>query len=383
MKISGTHLANASKTIEINQMFNNYRHRFLKAGNACKDLICTQEWPKEKLSIVLELAAEMKQSRFSDEWADVLAMRTVLLLFCNSSTRTRLSFETAITELGAHPIFMSSGMGWFPTPERKGESIEDSAQVVSGYVAGMGIRLGFHEYGYYGEGNSIIREYAKWATVPVINMADDKFHPCQGLADVMAWMEWFGNKSTQKLDLNSLSRKTILFTWAQGSQGGEKGSARPWNSIQESLLIASRFGMNIILARPDGYDLDPEVYRWVTENCEKCETTFVVVNDSLTGYEHADVVYSRNWASSDAYQNGSFQRKSEVEKAAFHSGWITTVEKMALTNNAIFTHPMPVDRGAEVVDEVASGPNSVIYQVAKNRLHVQKALVALLCAPTE
>jgi len=104
------------------------------------------------------------------------------------------------------------------------------------------------------------------------------------------------------------------------------------------------------------------------------ETTFTVINDPQSGYKNADVVYSRNWASSEAYQDGCFQKKREMEKAFLHHGWITTVEKMSLTNNAIFTHPMPVDIGSEVVDEVASGSNSVIYNVAKNRLHVQKAL---------
>lgn len=359
-------------------MIANFHNRFLNAGTYSKDLICTQEWPKEKLEIVLELAAEMKRNRFSEDWSNALAFRSILLLFQNSSTRTRLAFEAAITELGANPIYMSPEMGWFPTDTRKGESIEDSAQVISGFTAALGIRLGFHEYAYYGAGNAIIREYAKWARVPVINMADDKFHPCQGLADVMGWMEWFGNRVKCGIDIHSLKGKTILFTWAQGSQGGAKGSTRPWNSIQESLLIASRFGMHVILARPDGYDLDPEVYDWVRENCHENNTTFTVVNDSQSGYNEADVVYSRNWASSDAYQNGSFQKQLEMEKASLHSDWITTVAKMAATKGAIFTHPMPVDRGFEVENEVASGANSVIYNVAKNRLHVQKALLALL-----
>jgi N-acetylornithine carbamoyltransferase len=359
-------------------MIANFQDRFLNAGNFSKDLICTQEWPKKKLEIVLELAAEMKRNRFSEQWSNVLPQRSILLLFQNSSTRTRLAFEAAVTELGANPVYMNSEMGWFRTNERKGESIEDSAQVISGFMAALGIRLGFHEYAYYGAGNAIIREYAKWASVPVINMADDKFHPCQGLADVMGWMEWFGDKNKASIDIHSLKGKTILFTWAQGSQGGAKGSARPWNSIQESLLTASRFGMHIILARPDGYDLDPVVYDWVRGNCHGNKTTFTVVNDSQSGYKDADVVYSRNWASSDAYQNGSFQKQLEIEKASLHSGWITTVEKMAATKRAIFTHPMPVDRGFEVENEVASGPNSVIYNVARNRLHVQKALLALL-----
>lgn len=359
-------------------MFTTYRNRFLNSGTYTKDLICTQEWPKEKLQIVLELAAEMKKGRFSNEWDDLLSKRSFLMLFHNASTRTRLSMEAAITELGAHSVYMNPEMGWFQNAQRKGESVEDIAQVISGYMAGIGIRMGFHEYAYYGAGNEIIREYAKWASVPVINMADDKFHPCQGLSDIMGWMEWFGRKETENIDMDVLKGKIILFTWGQGSQGGEKGSTRPWNSIQESLLIASRFGMYIILARPEGYDLDPKVYQWVHENCQLNGTTFTITNDPQAGYKDADIVYSRNWASSEAYQDGCFQKKREMEKTAIQHGWITTLDKMALTNNAIFTHPMPVDRGSEVVDEVASGSNSVIYNVAKNRLYVQKALLGLL-----
>lgn len=359
-------------------MFNTYCARFLSAGSSVKDLICTQEWPKEKLQIILELAAQMKKNRFSDEWANTLSKRSFLMLFFNASTRTHLSFAAAVTELGGNGVYMNPSMGWFANSERKGESIEDAAQVISGYMAGVGIRIGFHEFAYYGAGNEIIREYAKWANVPVINMADDKFHPCQGLADVMGWLEWFGNKTSENINMNAIKGKTILFTWGQGSQGGEKGNARPWNSIQESLLIASRFGMNIILARPDGYDLDPQVYQWVRENCQANDATFNIINDLDNGYKNVDIVYSRNWASSTAYQDGCFQKKLEMEKAALHPGWITTLERMRLTNNAIFTHPMPVDRGFEAVNEVASGPNSVIYKVAENRLHVQKALLSLL-----
>lgn len=359
-------------------MLNAYRDRFINAGVSTKDLICTQEWPKEKLQIVLELAAEMKKSRFSEEWSTFLSKRSFLMLFFNSSTRTRLSFEAAVTELGGNPVYMDSSMGWFPNAERKGESTEDAAKVISGYMMGMGIRVGFHEYAYYGAGNEFIRDYAKWASIPVINMADDKFHPCQGLADVMGWLEWFGKDDLGSINIDALKGKTILFTWGQGSQGGEKGNSRPWNSIQESLLVASRFGMNIVLARPDGYDLDPQVYQWIRENCRANGGVFNIINDPDSGYQGVDIVYSRNWASSSAYQDGCFQRNLEIEKASLHPNWITTTDRMALTNNAIFTHPMPVCRGFEVVDEVASGPNSVIYTVAENRLHVQKALLGLM-----
>jgi N-acetylornithine carbamoyltransferase len=102
-----------------------------------------------------------------------------------------------------------------------------------------------------------------------------------------------------------------------------------------------------------------------------------VVHDADSGYEGAHVVYSRNWVSAAAYQDGVLQKQAEIEKAMAYQGWTTTAERMAQTDNGIFTHPMPVDRGSEVTDEVASGPRSAIYDIAENRLHVQKAVMAL------
>jgi N-acetylornithine carbamoyltransferase len=135
--------------------------------------------------------------------------------------------------------------------------------------------------------------------------------------------------------------------------------------------------MNVTVARPDGYDLDPEVYEWTKANCAETGTSFSVVNDPETGYDGAHVVYSRNWVTADAYQDGALQKKAEIEKAITIPGWTANAERMARTDNAIYSHPMPIDRGTEVTDEVASGPRSAIYDIAENRLHVQKAVMAL------
>ena len=216
----------------------------------------------------------------------------------------------------------------------------------------------------------MLREYALWSGVPIVNMADDRFHPCQGMADVMGWAEWLG-EGPGRPDFTALQGKNFLLTWGSGAL------ARSWCSVQEALLVASRFGMNVTIARPDGYDLDPEVYRWTKQNCDKYGTGFELIDDPESGYDGAHVVYSRNWVTADAYQDGALQKQIEIEKAMAFQGWTTTAERMARTQNAIFTHPMPVDRGSEVTDEVASGPRSAIYDIAENRLHVQKAAMAL------
>jgi ornithine carbamoyltransferase len=335
-----------------------------------RDFIVSQEWSLPELWALLDLAAKMKRERFAPRWTQVLEHKTFLMFFYNPSVRTRLSFEAAATELGGHAQFMTPSAGRFKTEKQAGETIEDAAKVMARYVAGIGIRILEDKVPYYGAGNEMLREYAYWADVPIINMADDRFHPCQGMADVMGWAEWFG-EGPGRPNYDNLKGKKLLLTWGSGAL------ARSWCSVQEALLVASRFGMDVTIARPEGYDLDAQVYEWTRANCELNGRTFQVVDDAESGYAGAHVVYSRNWVTADAYQDGVLQKPAEIEKAMAYQGWTTNAERMARTDNAIFTHPMPVDRGTEVTDEVASGPRSAIYDIAENRLHVQKAVMAL------
>jgi ornithine carbamoyltransferase len=335
-----------------------------------RDFLVTQEWALEELQALLDLAAKMKRDRFSPRWTSILAHKTFMMFFYNPSVRTRMSFEAAATELGGHAQFMTPSAGRFKTEKQAGETIEDAAKVMARYVCGIGIRILEDRVPHYGAGNDMLREYADWADVPILNMADDRFHPCQGMADVMGWAEWYG-EGPGRPDVDKLKGKNFLLTWASGAL------ARSWCSVQEALLVASRFGMNVTVARPEGYDLDPQVYAWTQANCEVNAREFRVVNDPESGYDDAHVVYSRNWVTAEAYQDGVFQKQGELEKAMAIPGWTTTLERMARTDNAIFTHPMPIDRGSEVTDEVASGPRSAVYDIAENRLHVQKAVMAL------
>jgi len=339
-----------------------------------RDLICTQDWSKAELEAVLDLAAKMKGDRFSPQWTSILQHKTFLMFFYNPSVRTRQSFECAATELGGHAQFLEPKAMRLKTATTAGETIEDAAQVMSRYAHGLGIRILEDKVGYYGEGDELLREYARWCSIPVISMAHDKYHPCQGLADVMGWAEWFGKGPGYPADPTVLKGKKLLVTWGHGAL------ARSWCSVQEALLIGSRFGMDVTLAHPEGYDLDPQVIQWTRQNCAANGRTFTETTDVRAGYEGAHVVYSRHWMSPQAYRDGQFHKQEEIDKALKYPQWICDAEKMALTDNAIFTHPMPVDRGHEVTDEVASGPRSCIYDVAENRLHVQKAIMALTMA---
>jgi len=335
-----------------------------------RDFICTQDWKVQELMAALELAAQMKRDRFSDRWTSILKYKTFLMFFYNPSVRTRISFEAAATELGGHSQFMTPSAGRFKTQTKAGETIEDAAQVMARYVAGIGIRILEDKVPYYGAGDEMLLEYAKWSNAPIINMADDRFHPCQALADVMGWAEWYG-EGPGRPDFEALRGKKFLLSWGSGAL------ARSWCSVQAALLIASRLGMQITMAHPEGYDLDPEVIQWTKQNCAANQTDFEVVHDPDSGYDGAHIVYSRNWVSAAAYQDGALQKQAEIEKAMAYTGWTANGERMSKTDNAIFTHPMPVDRGSEVTDEVASGPRSAVYDIAENRLHVQKAVMAL------
>ena len=335
-----------------------------------RDLICTQDWAISELMEALELAAKMKRQRFSPRWATILEHKTFIMFFYNPSVRTRISFEAAATELGGHAQFMTPSAGRFKTEQKAGETIEDAANVMARYAAGLGIRILEDKIPYYGAGDKVLKDYARCADVPILNMADDRFHPCQGLADVMGWAEWMG-QGRARPSYGALRGKRFLLSWGSGAL------ARAWGSVQTALLVASRFGMDVTLAHPEGYDLDPEVIEWTKHNCAENDADFNVVHDPESGYEGAHVVYCRNWVSPEAYQDGELQKQAEIEKAMAHQGWTTTSERMARTDNAIYTHPMPVDRGNEVTDEVASGPRSAIYDIAENRLHVQKAVMAL------
>jgi ornithine carbamoyltransferase len=336
-----------------------------------KDLICTQNWGVEELEAVLDLAAKLKRDRFSPQWTSILQHKTFLMFFYNPSVRTRQSFECAATELGGHAQFLEPKAMRLKTATTAGETVEDAALVMSRYAHGLGIRILEDKVPYYGAGEELIREYAQWCSIPVISMAHDKYHPCQGLADAMGWAEWFGRGPGYPADPTVLRGKKLLVTWGHGAL------ARSWCSVQEALLIGSRFGMDVTLAHPEGYDLDPQVVQWTQENCAVNGRTFIETTAVRAGYEDAHVVYSRHWMSPQAYLDGEFHKQEEIDKALKYPQWICDAEKMALTDNAIFTHPMPIDRGHEVTDEVASGPRSCIYDVAENRLHVQKAIMAL------
>ncbi|MBI6545556.1 MAG: ornithine carbamoyltransferase [Cyanobacteria bacterium NC_groundwater_1444_Ag_S-0.65um_54_12] len=326
-----------------------------------KDLITTQDWNREELDQVLAVASELQRNRYDNRWSRSLLNRTFFMFFYNPSVRTRQSFECAATELSGHAQFLEPKAMRLKTANTAGETIEDAARVMSRYACGIGIRILEDQIGYYGAGDELLREYARWSEVPIVSMAHDKYHPCQGLADIMGIQNHMGDPKG----------KTLLLYWGHGAL------ARSWCSVQEALLLYPRYGMNVVLAHPEGYDLDPAVVAASRQYAKENGASFQISHDPVECFADVDLVYARNWMSPQAYRNGELQKSEEIQKALAHSEWICDAAKLKRGNDPFFIHPMPVDRGHEVTDEIASGPKSLIIDVAECRLHVQKALLAL------
>lgn len=335
-----------------------------------KDFICTEDWELSEILTVLALASEMKKDPHNHKWRSALKNKSFLMLFYNPSLRTHLSFETAISELGGTAICRNPEMNWKKSKNglASSEALKDIARVISRYVDGVGIRITMDAVQQYGDGHKFIRDFAHFSDVPVIGMADDRVHPCQGLADIMGWSERYSSDG----NVDSLKGKTLLLTW------GSSGFTRPLASVQSHLLLASKLGMNIKIAHPEGYQLDEDIYKQAKNNCEKNNASYEIIHDSNSGYEGSHVVYVRNWVTKNAYENGEFQFQKEINQAFSFKDWIVTEEKMKRTENAIFANPMPIDRGKEAEDAVVESKYSVIYDVAENRKYTQKALLSLI-----
>jgi len=323
-----------------------------------RDLICTQDWSIEELEATLDLAVKLKADRYSNEHAQIIKHQTFMMMFYNSSLRTRQSFEAAATELGGHAQFLETKTLRLKSKTQRGEILKDTANVMSRYAEGIGIRILEDSVEDYGDGDKFLRDFADFADVPIISMAHDKFHPCQGLADVTGMRESIGDTRG----------KTLLQVW------GYSPMVRSWSSVQESIIINPRLGMNVRMAYPEGFELDPEVIETTKANCAAAGTSFEITHDQEAAYDGADVVYSRHWMHPKRYELG---REEDQRLSAEHQDWRATMERMSRTNDAVYIHPMPIDRENEADDAVCDMERSIIYDVAENRLHAQKAIMAL------
>jgi N-acetylornithine carbamoyltransferase len=316
-----------------------------------RDMITTQEWTKEEIETVMDVAFELKRMRALGQPHDYLRDKVLAMLFFFSSTRTRVSFEAGMAQLGGHAQFIESTT----TQISHGDTAKEIGEIIGRYTDGIAIRQCD-----WGVGNEYIRQVAAASRVPVLNMQCDVYHPFQIMADLMTIMEKFGR---------DLRGRTINVSWAYASS-----YQKPISVPQSLILLMTRFGMNVRLTRPPEYKLMPEIVAQAQANAEASNGTFAILDDFEAGFEGADIVYPKSWGAllttEDNEESARIGRK--------YTDWITDERRMGLAQkHAVYMHCLPADRNIEVTDAVIDGPQSVVYDEAENRLHVQKAVMAL------
>lgn len=302
-----------------------------------RDLIDLHDFSPGEIAAILELAGELKEKQKRNIPHACLPGKTLGMIFYKSSTRTRVSFEVAMYQLGGYPLFLNTN----DLQLGRGETIQDTARVLSRYLDGIMIRTFEH---------SEVVELAEYAGIPVINGLTDRHHPCQILADLQTVLERKGRLKGLKM--------------AYVGDG---------NNVCHSLMIGcAKVGMDIAVASPDGYKPDEEVARLAREDAADTGARIEIITDPVEAVAGADVVVTDVWASMG----------QEIERALRARVFAPYQVNPGLVKHAspdyIFLHCLPAHRGEEVVDEIIDGPHSAAWDEAENRLHAQKAVLSML-----
>lgn len=286
---------------------------------------------------LLTLAKELKSARARGESTPLLAGQTLAMIFEKASTRTRVSFEVGMYELGGHALYLDSTA----TQLGRGEPISDTARVLSRYVQGIMMRT---------HGHSIVSELAHWSTVPVINGLTDEHHPCQALADLLTIWEHFGQ----------LKGVTLAYI----------GDG---NNIAHSLLQACALtGIHIRVAVPRGFEPLPAIVAQSRTWAAQHHSELLITDDPQLAATGADILYTDVWASMGQ------EAQADERKGSFSAYQVDEALFALADPQAVFMHDLPAHRGEEVTASVIDGPRSIIFDQAENRLHAQKALLAAL-----
>lgn len=317
-----------------------------------RDMITEQEWTLDEIETIMEVAYDLKRKRALGEPHALLRDKALAMLFFFTSTRTRGSFEAGMAQLGGHAAFIDSET----TQISHGDTPTEIGQIFGRYFDGIAIRQCD-----WGVGNQYIRDVAKASRVPVLNMQCDVYHPFQILADLMTIKEYFGRES--------LRGKTINVSWAYASS-----YQKPISVPQSLILLMTRYGMNVRLTHPPEYNLMPDILQQAQDNAKKSGGTLEIGHDFDAGFKGADVVYPKSWGALLT----TTDNKASAEIGKKYTDWITDDRRMAMAkDHAIYMHCLPADRNIEVTDSVIDGPQSIVFDEAENRLHVQKAVMAL------
>jgi N-acetylornithine carbamoyltransferase len=330
-----------------------------------RHFLTTQDYSRAEIDALLDQAAAFKRSRQGKQ----MAGKSIALMFFNPSMRTRTSFELGAFQLGGHAIVLAPGKDAWPIEFEVGtvmdgdteEHIAEVARVLSRYVDMIAVRafpkfVDWHE----DRKDKVIAAFAKHATVPVVNM-ETITHPCQELAHAMAMREHLGD----------LSKKKYVLTWTY--------HPKPLNTAvaNSALLIATKMGMDVTLLCPTpDYILDERYMAFGRENAQANGGSLRVSHDIEEAYSGAHVVYAKSWGAIPFF--GRWDEEKAIRDANKH--FIVDEAKMALTDNGLFSHCLPLRRNVKATDAVMDSPACIAIDEAENRLHVQKAVMASLLA---
>lgn len=302
-----------------------------------RDFIELTDYSTEEIQYLIDLAVEIKHKHKNGEEYQPLKGKTVGLIFEKSSTRTRVSFEVGTYQLGGHALFLSKN----DIQLGRGETIADTAGVMSRYLDGIMIRTFGHDK---------VVDLARYATVPVINGLSDLAHPCQVLADYQTIYEHKGELKGLKL--------------AYIGDG---------NNMAHSLMIGgAKLGVHVSVASPEGYEPDPQIVADSQEIAKATGAVIEVVRDAKVAVQDADVIYTDVWASM------GFEEEQQAREIAFKDYQVDEQLAKYAKPDYLFMHCLPAHRGEEVSEGVIDGKHSIIFDQAENRLHAQKALMAAL-----
>lgn len=302
-----------------------------------RHFLTLMDFSADELDGMIQKAIEMKvlwkkggEKGDSSKAYTPLKNHTLAMIFDKSSTRTRVSFETGMTQLGGHAIFLSPN----DTQLGRGEPVEDASRVISSMVDGVMIRTFDH---------ATVEKFAKYSQVPIINALTDDYHPCQLLADVMTYVEQRG------------SIKGATVTWVGDGN----------NMCHSYINAAAQFGFNLRIVTPKGYEADAEIVANSTANISEHY-------DPREAVEHAD------WIATDVWASMGQEEEQKKREQAFERYQVDAALMALADKDAVFMHCLPAHRGEEVSADVIDGTQSVVWDEAENRLHAQKALLELL-----
>ena len=338
-----------------------------------RDFLTLLDWSKEEVETILDVALDLKRRYAIGERHDhILPAKTLFMIFYNQSLRTRNSFEAGMTQLGGHAHYLDPSKIY--TPALPGKEVAYSTERVSDVarvLSRMGDAISIRCYGdpvdwEYGGAHEMIKNFAYWADIPVLNMECDKYHPFQALADVL----------TVKEKLGTFKGTKFVMSWAY-SPSVHKPRAVP----QSAIIAATMMGCDTVLAHPKGMELDDEVLDACRNYASMNGSSFEVSNDFEEALAGAHVVYPKAWCATPIFKPPVGQDDPQKTQEIFDANkdWICDREHMELADKyAIYMHCLPADRSFEVTDEVIDGPQSVVFDEAENRLHVQKAVMSLV-----